>query len=134
MKVVAFVGESGSGKTTAIAALIRHFVADGHRVGAIKHTHHPINDDDRGDTAEFRRCGADPVMLAGDREAVLFTGGSKRRINFTNAQQLLPQFDTDIVFIEGFKSVDVWPRVELNRDDHRSLADLIAILDRIWPP
>ena len=134
MNVVAFVGESGSGKTTAIAALIRHFTGSGHRVGAIKHTHHPINDEDRGDTAEFRRCGADPVILAGDGEAVLFTGSSRRRAKFTNARELLTQFDTDIVFIEGFKSVDAWPRVELNRNERRSQADLIAILDRIWRP
>jgi molybdopterin-guanine dinucleotide biosynthesis protein MobB len=134
VKVVAFAGDSGSGKTTAIAALIRHFVENGERVGAIKHTHHAVNDEDRGDTEEFRRCGAEPVILAGDSDAVIFSGGSKRRIKFMHAQELLAQCDTDIVFIEGFKSVDAWPRIELNRDERRSSQDLLSILDRIWRP
>ena len=134
MNVVAFVGTSGSGKTTAIAALVRHFVESGKRVGAIKHTHHPINDEDRGDTAEFRRCGADPVILAGNREAVLFRGGDRQRITFVVAEDLLRWFDADIVFVEGFKSVRVWPCIELDSRKRRSTAELLSDLDRIWRP
>ncbi len=132
MKVAAFVGDSGSGKTTAIAALIRHFVENGERVGAIKHTHHAVNDEDRGDTAEFRRSGADPVILAGDGDAVVFSGDRTRRIRFSNAQELLAQLDTDVVFIEGFKSAGAWPRIELNRHDRLSSQELLSNLDRIW--
>ena len=134
MNVVAFVGESGSGKTTAIADLIRHFVDEGQSVGVIKHTHHTINDDNRGDTAEFRRCGADPVILAGDHEAVVFERGRTRRIRYERAEDLLTHLNTEIVFVEGFKSVDVWPRIELNSLERRSTAELLSILDRIWRP
>lgn len=132
MKVVAFVGESGSGKTTAIAALIRHFTASGQRVGAIKHTHHAVNDEDRGDTAEFRRSGANPVILAGDREAIVFRDKAKRPIVFTSARELLSEFDEDIVFVEGFKTFDAWPRIQLNPQERRSMSELLAILDGIW--
>ena len=134
MRVVALVGESGSGKTTAISALIRHFTGKGERVGAIKHTHHALNDENRGDTAEFRRCGADPVILAGAGDATLFEGDDVRRITFARAEELLTYLRTDIVFVEGFKSADVWPRIELNSAERRSTAELLAILDRIWRP
>jgi molybdopterin-guanine dinucleotide biosynthesis protein B len=134
VNVAAFVGESRSGKTTAIAGLIRHFVAEGQSVGVIKHTHHAINENNRGDTAEFRRCGADPVILAGDGEAVVFRGGETRRIRFERPENLLTHLNTDIAFVEGFKSVAGWPRIELNRLERRSTAELLSILDRIWRP
>lgn len=135
MNVVAFAGLSGSGKTTAIAALVEHFVARGKRVGVIKHTHHQINEQHRGDTAEFRRAGAEPVVLAGDREAVVFANSGTRRIRYDEPQQLLSQFDNnDVVFIEGFKSVRAWRRIELTSDQRRTTQELLAILDRIWRP
>ncbi len=134
MKVAAFAGHSGSGKTTAITALIRHFAATGQTVGAIKHTHHPLNDEDRGDTAAFRRAGADPVILARTGEAVLFSGEERRRIVFGDPRELLLHFDTDIVLIEGFKSLEGWPRVEFDSRQRRTTEELLGILDRIWRP
>lgn len=132
--MAAFAGESGAGKTTAIVALIERFIAEGHSVGAIKHTHHVINDEDRGDTAKFRAAGASPVIFAGAGEAVVFEGTAKRRIRFDDPRELLAHCRSDIVFVEGFKSVDDWPRVELSRAHHRSLPELLEILDRIWRP
>ncbi|HSP32940.1 MAG TPA: molybdopterin-guanine dinucleotide biosynthesis protein MobB [Thermoanaerobaculia bacterium] len=132
MKVAAFIGRSGSGKTTAIVSLIRYFVAEGNRVGAIKHTHHTLNEEDRGNTAEFRRAGAEPVILAGDREAVIFSGSSTRRIKFAGPDDLLDQLGTEIVFVEGFKSIAAWPQIELSQSRHFSTAELLTILDRIW--
>lgn len=134
MNVVAFVGASGSGKTTAIATLIRHFVDEGKTVGAIKHTHHDLNEENRGDTAEFRRAGAKPVIFAQDNEAVVFSDAAPRRLRFDDPQHLLREFATDIVIIEGFKSVDAWPRVELSSERYRTTEELLAILDRIWRP
>lgn len=106
MRVQPFAGPSNSGKTTTICGLIREAVAGGERVGAIKHTHHALNTDDRGDTSLFRAAGADPVILAGDGEAVVFRGGETFRIRFDDPRDLLEVFDGDVVFVEGFKGHD----------------------------
>lgn len=104
MRIEHFAGWSGSGKTTRIVALIRECVARGERVAAIKHTHHPLNDDDRGDTARFRAAGANPVILAGEGEAVVFDGDATSRITFSEPEELLARLAADVVMIEGFKN------------------------------
>ena len=106
MRVHAFAGPSNSGKTTKICELIRDTVASGERAGAIKHTHHPLNIEDRGDTARFRAMGAEPVILAGDGEAVVFRGSATSGIRFADPRELLDQFDCDVVFVEGFQGYD----------------------------
>ena len=134
MRVAAIVGESGSGKTTLIVALIRHFVTSGQRVAAIKHTHHALNEARRGDTAELEAAGARPVIFAGDGEAVVFAGNGAERVRFQSPRELLDRAAADIVLIEGFKRVDLWPRIELDRNTRISLGDALAILDRMWAP
>ncbi|HEY8131422.1 MAG TPA: molybdopterin-guanine dinucleotide biosynthesis protein B [Thermoanaerobaculia bacterium] len=129
MLVAAFIGQSGSGKTTLIAALIRHFVTKGRTVAAIKHTHHALNTEHRGDTAVFAEAGADPVILAGDHEAILF---GAERFAYPAPAELLARCDTDIVFVEGFKNVDAWPRIELDRACPLSVEGALTILGRIW--
>jgi molybdopterin-guanine dinucleotide biosynthesis protein MobB len=134
MRVAAVFGPSGSGKTTLIVALIRHFVTEGRTVGAVKHTHHNVAAQRRApstDTERFADAGADPVVFAGDGEAIVFSAGSARRITYAEPRELLEQFTTDIVLIEGFRKVDVWPRIELDRI--LSLPEALAILDRISP-
>lgn len=130
MRVASFSGPSGAGKTTAIAGLIRHFVSQGVTVGAIKHTHHLLNDENRGDTATFRSAGAEPVLLASRNEAVVFTGSETRRITFDQPEDLVRTFATDIVMIEGFNLPG--PRIELNRDLRWTTAELIARLESSW--
>src|SRR5437016_4336566 len=58
MEVIAIGGPSGSGKTTRLVELIRTALANGRSAGAIKHTHHPLNEENRGDTARFLAAGA----------------------------------------------------------------------------
>jgi len=131
MHVAAVSGPSGSGKTTLLAGLIRSFVADGRSVGAIKHTHHPLNEENRGDTAMLLAAGAAPVILAGEGEAVIFDGGvAARRVRYDSPGELLAHFATEIVLVEGFKSFREWPQVEVGR----SVEEARAILDRIWRP
>jgi molybdopterin-guanine dinucleotide biosynthesis protein len=130
MRVAAIVGESNSGKTTLIVALIRHFVTRGLRVAAIKHTHHPLNYERRGDTAEFEAAGAKPVIFAGDEEAAIFTVDGTQRIAYRSPEELLDFVRADIAFVEGFKGYRRWPQIELN--SRLSLEEALAILDRIW--
>lgn len=109
MRVVVASGPSGSGKTTRLVELVRSNVAEGRTVGAIKHTHHPLNEENRGDTAAFLAAGAAPVILAGDGEAVVFDGTAAKRITYQAPPDLLAHCNTDVVVVEGFKSFDkIW--------------------------
>ena len=104
MEVIAISGPSGTGKTTRLVELIRAAVAEGRSVGAIKHTHHPLNEENRGDTAAFLAAGAKPVILAGDGEAVIFDGASVKRVAYSGKPDLLTLLTTDLVVVEGFKN------------------------------
>ena len=132
MKVAAITGFSGTGKTTLLVELVAHLVARGERVAAIKHTHHDLGDEDRGDTARLRAAGADPVILAGDNEAVVFSSESPRRIAFTDPKELLDATGADLVLVEGFKDHEGWPRIELRETQRRTPEDVLSILDKIW--
>ena len=133
MKVAAITGVSGAGKTTLIVALIRRFVAAGERVGAIKHTHHVLNEERRGDTGAFLDAGAEPVVFAGNGEAVVFRHNGVARSRYADERELLQFFGgDDVVLVEGFKSSESWPKVELGSERRLSADEAAAILDRIW--
>src|ERR1041385_7753957 len=132
MNVAAITGFSGAGKTTLIVALIRRFIAEGKRVGAIKHTHHVLNEEHRGDTGKFLDAGAEPVVFVGKGEAVVFRHNGAARMHFDDERALLEVFDTDVVLVEGFKSSDAWPKVELDSARRMDVEEAVEILDRIW--
>ena len=132
MEVAAVVGSSGSGKSTLIRALIEQFVAEGRRVAAIKHTHHPLVMVDRGDTALFLRAGAAPVILAGDGEAIRFETSKATRLRYGAPPDLLRDAVADIVLVEGFQQFAGWPRIELDPGARIGVAEARSILDRIW--
>lgn len=121
MRVVAITGLSGSGKTTLILRIVEKLVAEGKRVGCIKHTHHPLNEEDRGDTGRMRRAGAERVILANDGQAVIFEPAGTRRTSYTEPRELLAHFDSDLVLIEGWKGYDGWPNYSV--DEARALFD-----------
>lgn len=106
-RIIAMAGPSGTGKTTTLVQRIRECVARGERVGAIKHTHHALNEENRGDTARFREAGAEPVILAGNGEAVIFRASGIERIVYADPDELLRYFDADVIVIEGFKDI-IW--------------------------
>lgn len=135
MHVAALTGSSGAGKTTLLVALIEHYRGEGLRVGAIKHTHHPLNEENRGDTARFRAAGAEPVILARISEAVIFRQSGTERVTFTHPRELLAHFrGLDVVLVEGFRDLTDWPRVEIRADARPPVAELLTNLDRIWRP
>jgi molybdopterin-guanine dinucleotide biosynthesis protein MobB len=129
MRVVAFIGPSNSGKTTLICALIRHFAALGRTVAAIKHTHHPLNFEHKGNTGAFETAGAAPVILAGNGEAVVFDATATRRIAFDDPADLLDHLHADWVFVEGFKGYEGWPRFDASQI--RTVAEAIALVDGV---
>ena len=132
MNVAAITGFSGAGKTTLITQLIARYVAAGLRVGAIKHTHHHLNEENRGDTARMRAAGAEPVILAGPGQGVIFHAGGTTRVPYERPRDLLQHFDHDIVLVEGFKELGDWPKVSISADARPTADELAAILDRIW--
>ena len=132
MRVAAITGFSGAGKTTLITQLIARYVAEGLRVGAIKHTHHHLNDENRGDTARMRAAGADPVILAGPGQAVIFRESGTTRVPYERPRDLLEHFDHDVVLVEGFKELGDWPKVSISADARPTVDELAANLDRIW--
>lgn len=132
MKVAAITGFSGAGKTTLLTQLIARYVSQGLRVGAIKHTHHPVNEENRGDTARMRAAGADPVILAGRGEAVVFRANGTSRIIYERPSDLLEHFAHDVVLVEGFKELGDWPQVSIAADARPTVEELAANLDRIW--
>lgn len=115
-----------------ILELIRRFLAEGKTVGAIKHTHHPLNEENRGDTGRFRAAGAEPVILAGAGGAVIFTSEGTRRFVYQSPDDLLDQFATDVVLVEGFKQLGSWPQVLISADARPTVDEMVATLDRIW--
>ncbi len=133
-RVAAFIGHSGAGKTTLVASLIRHFVDKGESVAAIKHTHHSLNEENRGDTARFRAAGAEPVIMAGDHEGVVFRADGTKRIRYEKPTDLLAELSANVVLVEGFKSFSGWPTVSIDETQRLTLEEALSILDRIWAP
>jgi len=133
MKIAAIAGWSGSGKTTLIVELIRRHVALGNRVGAIKHTHHPVNHERRGDTVRFEEAGASPVVLASAGEAVIFHRGGTQHATYGHERELLAHFqDVDLILIEGFKDSHAWPMVTIASRVRPTVETVMAELDVMW--
>jgi molybdopterin-guanine dinucleotide biosynthesis protein B len=132
-RVIAFTGFSGSGKTTLVERLIPRLIEAYGPVAAIKHTHHPLNFENRGDTARFRAAGADPVVLAGEGEGVVFhSAGDPYKLRFTRPDDIPPQLAPDVIVVEGFKTFDLWPRIEIDAERRITTDEALARIDRIW--
>lgn len=72
VKTFCFVGISGSGKTTLIERLIPILRSRGHRVAAVKHTHHEFEMDKPGkDSHRLKAAGAEAVVIASSKRLAL---------------------------------------------------------------
>jgi len=114
MPVLSFVGRSGSGKTTFLEKLIPLLVARGHRVGALKHTHHSVEIDKPGkDSYRLREAGAVEVVTHAPNLLALI----RKQSTDLPLEEVLSYFrETDIVLVEGYKGAGL-PRIEIFRKD-----------------
>ncbi len=115
MKVFGFAGYSGSGKTTLIEQLIPRFAAKGLKVSLIKHTHHRFDIDRPGKHSyRHREAGCSEVLIASNQRWVLMhelRGAAEPSLR----EQIELLSPCDLVLVEGFKSSDLIPKLEVYR-------------------
>ncbi|PIE61201.1 MAG: molybdopterin-guanine dinucleotide biosynthesis protein B [Desulfobacterales bacterium] len=108
------IGQPGSGKTTLVAALVRHFTAQGMAVGTIKHSAHDHELDKPGkDSHIHRTAGAAPAGMVTGKMAALYFPNS----DLTRPDRLIKTYYThaDIILIEGWIS-GPYPKIEIWRN------------------
>lgn len=130
---IAFIGFSNSGKTTFLVSLIESLAHRGERVAVIKHTHHdPRQRKPRGDTERFLEAGAVEVVLAGrDVAALTDDAGATSIREFASAIEIPSWLEADRILVEGYKSLDIWPRILIEREAAekiRPFPDVIAVI------
>jgi molybdopterin-guanine dinucleotide biosynthesis protein B len=96
-------GFSGSGKTTLVVRLIPELISRGLSVSTIKHTHHNVAIDRRGDLSRrLREAGAHEVLLSGSNRWSLLheLRGAPEPTVADFARRLA---SVDLLIVEGFK-------------------------------
>jgi len=118
MKVFGFAGYSGSGKTTLIEQLIPRFVKAGLKVSLIKHAHHGFDIDRPGkDSWRHREAGCSEVLLTSDQRWVLMHE-LRGEAEPTLEQQIGMLSPCDLALVEGYKTNDLIPKLEVYRPAH----------------
>jgi molybdopterin-guanine dinucleotide biosynthesis protein B len=101
--LVHFIGASGSGKTTLLEKVIRRLKERGHRIAAVKHTHHWVELDRPGkDSWRFAAAGADIVTVAAPDRLATFER-TERQPGLENLVRSL-EGRVDLILAEGFKA------------------------------
>ncbi len=134
---IAFIGYSGAGKTTLLEALVRRWCARGERVGVVKHTHHETDMvSGQGDAERYLAAGASAVALADDRGVIVMkSDGARDRRSYSKPEDLIAMLDADRIVIEGFKRIEVWPRIAVDRpgSDQIGTDNVVAVVGSETP-
>lgn len=116
-KAFAIVGVSGSGKTTLIEKLIPQLKDVGLRVATLKHSHHHLEPDKPGsDSLRHAQAGSCASAIVGPG---LFSLRTSSEPSLEKMVDLLDEF-CDLVLLEGFKTTNDYPKIEVVR--HKSPA------------
>lgn len=114
MNIVGIAGYSGSGKTTLVVRLIPELRRRGFTVSTVKHTHHGVSVDRRGDASRrLREAGAVDVALVTDRRWALLRehrGEPEPSLDELAARMAA----VDVLLVEGFKRHD-HAKIEVHR-------------------
>lgn len=116
---VGFIGYSKSGKTIVVCAVISRLIARGRTVAYVKHTDHTADGirAGGGDTGRALAAGAATATIAFDESAVIFSaaGKSPETRGYDDPRELL-NAGADIILVEGFKALQLWPRILVCRN------------------
>ena len=110
---IAFVGRHNSGKTTFLLAVVPHLVAEGLRVGYLKHASagfeidHPMKDSYR-----VRRSGVLQTIVAGDDHVAVIDDAQAS--TFGSVVERYVRADLDLLLVEGYKREPL-PKIEIAR-------------------
>ncbi|MYF45191.1 MAG: molybdopterin-guanine dinucleotide biosynthesis protein B [Rhodobacteraceae bacterium] len=139
MNILGIAGWKNSGKTTLVRSLITELTNRNIRVSTLKHAHHDFDIDQPGtDSYKHRKAGAQEVLIVSPRRWALIH--EETEVSKPDLTTMLGKLeDTDLVLVEGFKSLS-FPKLEIRREDSSGpdLApndkDIIAIVsDRRVP-
>ena len=114
MNVIGIAGYSGSGKTTLVVGLIPELRRRGLTVSTVKHTHHNVSIDAKGDASRrLRDAGAVDVLVSvADRWALMHEHRDAPEPGLDElAARMTP---VDILLVEGFKQHD-HDKIEVHR-------------------
>jgi molybdopterin-guanine dinucleotide biosynthesis protein MobB len=114
--VLGFAAYSGTGKTTLLVKLLPLMKLQGLRVAIIKQSHHDFDIDKPGkDSFEFRKAGANQVLIASEIRCALMTEYEKPvESDLVVLVNKLDLENIDLVVVEGFKYT-AFPKIELHR-------------------
>ena len=128
-RVVAVVGFKNAGKTRVVEALVAELTRRGHRVGTLKHTAEDAPFDKPGtDTWRHAEAGAVASAILSEKRTAIFL---KRALSIQRAAGALG--DVDFIVLEGFKTLDIAPRIIVSRNsaeiDELKTGIEIAVVD-----
>ncbi|MCY3674513.1 MAG: molybdopterin-guanine dinucleotide biosynthesis protein B [Paracoccaceae bacterium] len=116
MNILGIAGWKNSGKTTLISSLITELTNRNIRISTLKHAHHDFDIDQPGtDSHKHRKAGAKEVLIVSSRRwALIHEETEVKKPDLTTMLGKLE--DTDLVLVEGFKSLS-FPKLEIRRED-----------------
>lgn len=116
MNILGIAGWKNSGKTTLVSSLITELTNRNIRVSTLKHAHHDFDIDQPGtDSYKHRKAGAKEVLIVSSRRWALIH--EEAEVGKTDLTTMLGKLeDTDLVLVEGFKSLS-FPKLEIRRED-----------------
>ena len=112
--VITVTGWSNSGKTTFFTRVVEILADSGISVGVVKHHgHRSVEVDTAGkDTWKYEHAGANPVVLATDRQYAVYVSTPKRATRDELVARIAD--DVEFVIVEGFRS-EAEGAIELSR-------------------
>jgi molybdopterin-guanine dinucleotide biosynthesis protein B len=131
---IGFVAPSGTGKTTLLSQLAPHLIAQGFRLGYLKHAHHGFDIDQPGkDSHRMRVAGAKQVLIASQQRWAFLCESPPEEPALAH---FISQFDaksTDLILAEGFRGHH-YPKLEIHRQERSATflypddPDIIAVV------